>query len=123
MKQFAIGMLTGVVGFGSIAAAPSSNPCSGWIMDAALYEGALLTACNGDRNHVANLKALYGRCLGIHTGAKGTYQYEIDKNQNLKAAMDDLNDELLKIAVEEVKKAEAEAKAREARSLIPTVDA
>ena len=123
MKQFAIGMLTGVIGFGSIAAAPASNPCAGWIMDVALYEACLLTACDGDRNHVANLKALYGRCFGIHSGQENTtYTFEIDKDRNLKRRVDDLNDTLLEIAVQEMKKAEAAAKAREAIS-IRTVDA
>ena len=118
MKQFAIGMLTGVIGFGSIAAAPASNPCAGWIMDVALYEGALLTACNGDRNHVANLKALYGRCFGIHSGQETTtYRFEIDKDQNLKRRVDDLNEELLKIAVEEMRKVERAAEAREVNNI------
>lgn len=116
MKQFAIGMLSGVVGFGSIAAAPSSDPCAGWMLDAALYEACLLTACEGDRNHAANLKALYGRAWGIHTGQEGTtYRYEIDKDKNLKRRIDDLNDTLLEIAFKEMKKAEADAKAAEVR--------
>ena len=69
-----------------------------------------------------NLKALYGRCYGIHSGQENTtYRFEIDKDQNLKRRVDDLNDTLLEIAVQEMKKAEAAAKAREAN--IRTVDA
>lgn len=118
MKQFAIGMLCGVVGFGSVAAAPSSEPCAGWILDSALYEAALLTACNGDRNHVANLKALYGRCWGIHTDQKNTtYRFEIDKDRNLKRRVDDLSDTLLGIAVKEMEKIEAAKLERERREL------
>lgn len=108
MNKFSVGMICGVIGLGSIAATPT-DPCMNWKVDAVLYEACLLTACDGDRQKVANIKALYGRAWGIHNDMVGIYEFEIDKNANFKRNCDEIGEILLPIAFDVAKKAKAEA--------------
>ena len=99
MKQFAVGLLCGVIGVGVIAAAPQErDPCEGWKLDALGYQTAILGLCEGNYDLYQNVLNNMGFQMSMLLDQGGkTYVWEHDKlPKSQQIAFDRLRDQLMK---------------------------
>ena len=99
MKQFAIGLVCGVLGVASIAAAPQeSDPCEGWKLDVLGYQAAILGLCENNYDLYQNVLNNMGFQMSIlleQGDKKYVWEHEkLPKSQQI--AFDRLRDQIMK---------------------------
>lgn len=122
MKQFAIGLLCGMMGVGSVAAVQQEDPCAGWKMDALAYQGAILGLCEGNYDRYQNVLDNIGFQMALLTGqGDKKYVWEHDKlPKSQQVAFDRLRDQIMENVrktlklIEEMEKKERSANVNDA---------